>query len=241
MDNMFTPVDADQHDDNPLEAIAQKFGVAITPETEKIIRSKADADTYIRQIQRENEELRGKVSSQATVDEIMTQIKAFAPKPTATNEPSQVPQTPSPATPDELESIVSSLLEKKRTEERVRSNQESVKDKLLERWGSDAQNNLNKKAKELNVSLDYLQKIALDSPSAFFALVGLNQTVATPAPVVAPRSHNQMSVQPTGGEKRTQGFYNQLKAKDFKTYISPKVQNQMMKDALTMGESFFDV
>lgn len=241
MDNMFTPVETDQSDANPLEAIAQKFGVQVTPETEKIIRAKAEADTFIRQIQRENEELRGKVSSQATVDEIMTQIKAFAPKPTALNEPPQAPQTSSPATPDELEQVVTSLLEKKRNEDRIKSNREAVEAKVLERWGSDAQLNLNKKAKELNVSLDYLQKIALDSPSAFFALVGLNQTQATPAPVVAPRSFNQPPSQNLGGDKRTRAYYNQLKAKDFTTYISPKVQNQMMKDALQLGEAFFDV
>jgi hypothetical protein len=239
MADIFSPVETDDNQiDNPLEVLVgegKKFA-----DVSALAKAKLEADNFIKQIERENAELRAKVSSQATVDEIMTQIKTLAPRP-APVEPHNEPPKANPATPEELEQVVASLLEKRTAADRISKNRQTVEEKVLEKWGSDAQININKKAKELNVSVDYLQKVASDSPSVFFRLVGLDQTPAPVAPVVAPRSNQQISPQPTGGEKRTQAYYNGLKSRDFKTYISPKVQNQMMKDALQLGEGFFDV
>ncbi len=236
MTDLFTSVDIPTNDvTDPLEALVgegKKF-----KDTAALAKSRLEADTFIDQLQRENRELREKTSSQATVDEIMTHIRALAPKPPVV-EPSQTPQNQNQATPDDITRLVSEALQKRTAEERLASNRRLVEEKVLERWGSDAQINLNKKAKELGVSIEHLQKLALETPSIFFEVTGLNRTATSPAPLVAPRSQNQIVPQNSDGSKRNKAFYDGLKARDFQTYISPKVQNQMMKDALAMGDDF---
>lgn len=239
MDNLFAPVDIQTNDDDNLEAVAQKFGVVVTPENEKLVRAKKEADNFIEQLKREADELRKEVSSKQTIDEIMTQIRALSPKPVQV-EPHIEPPKATPASPEELETVVAKLLERRSSEDRVKSNRQLVEEKVLEKWGADAQVNINKKAKELGVTVDHLQKIALDTPSLFFRLTGLDSAPAQAAPLVAPRSTQRVPDAPGSDGKRTKAYYDALKLRNPTEYFSAKVRQQMMKDALAVGEAFFD-
>ena len=239
MTDLFTPVDTDQIDQDPKATLAKKFGDGTTIDVDKLATAKLEADNFIKQIERENAELRKEVSSKATIDEIMTQIRELAPKPPVSQQQPQAPQTPGSGTPEELETVVTTLLAKRQAEDRARTNRDLVEQKVLEKWGADAQLNLNKKAKELGVSLAYLQQIATDSPSAFFTLTGLN-TVAAPAPITpAPRSGFQPPAQADSG-KRTKAYYDRLKVTNPTEYLKKSTQQQYYKDAMSMGQAFFD-
>jgi len=238
MDNLFQPVDIQTNDDtDPYEALVgegKKFADA-----KALAKAKLEADSFIEQLKREADEMRKEVSSKATMDEIMTQIRALSPKPPAT-EPQPEPLKQNPATPEELEKVIADLLEKRTASDRVKSNRQLVEEKVLEKWGADAQINLNKKAKELGVSLEALQKIALDTPSVFFAVTGLDKAPVTPAPLLAPRSTQRVPEAPGSDGKRTKAYYVALKQRNPTEYFSAKVRQQEMKDAIAMGESFFD-
>lgn len=239
MADIFAPIPLDLVDSDPLKIYATKFGDGTTIDVAKLATAKHESDTFIDQLQRENAEMRKQVSSQATMDEIMTQIKALGPKTPALVEPhSEPPKTP--ATADELEVIVANLLKKRQSEDLVKSNTRLVEEKVLAKWGADAQVNINRKAKELGVSVEHLQKIALETPTVFFALTGLDKEVQTPAPIVAPRSRDSgPAPTPTGGE-RTAKFYADMRQRNPTEYFSKKTQQQQMKDALALGERYFD-
>lgn len=236
MSDLFTPADIQTNDvTDPLEALVgegKKFKTVAD-----LAKAKLESDAFIEQLKREAAELRNEVSSKATIDEIMTQIRSLSPKPPVEAQPNPSPANP-PSNPDDLETVVLSLLDKKSKQETLTRNQQLVEQKLTEKWGADAQINLTKRANELGVDLNYLKKMAYESPNSFFELVGLNRQPAASPPLVAPRSG--VNVQPPqDGVNRNQAYYTALKQKNPTEYFSPKVQNQMMKDALNQGSTFF--
>lgn len=238
MADIFAPVPVDLQETDPLKIYAEKFGDGQNIDVAKLAKAKFESDNFIKQLEAEAQEMRKEVSSKATIDEIMTQIRTLGAKPPEVKPP-QEPQNP-PASPEELETLVAKMLERRSAEDRVKSNRQIVEEKVLAKWGADAQININKKAKELGVTVEHLQKIALDTPTVFFALTGLDKEVQAPPPLVAPRSREQAPALPNANGERTRSYYLGLKQRNPTEYFSAKVRQQEMKDALALGERFFD-
>ena len=236
MSDIFTPVDITTPEvDNPLEVLVgegKKFA-----DVAALAKAKLEADSFIEQLKREAQELRQEVSSKATMDEIMTQIRQLAPKPVE-GQPPVTPVVPS-QNQDDLETVVSRLLEQRKNEDKVSHNRSAVEAKIAEKWGADAQLQMNKKAKELGVELSYLQKIATESPSAFFRLVGLDQSPVQAQPVVAPRS-GVNPPQTQGSDVRNDKYWQAVKARNPQEYFSKAAMNQRYKDAMVLGDAFFN-
>lgn len=236
MDDIFTEVDTQTNADDNLEVLAQKFGVTLTPENEKILKAKAESDRFIEQLKRETAELRQEVSSKATIDEILTKIKESQGD---VQPPNPVPQVPNqPDTPD-VESLVTTLIEKREAERLTRQNEQVVADKLREKFGNDAALHLNQKARELNTSVKELQEIARRNPQMFFRLTGLDQAPVSAPTQVAPQS--RLNVPPTPANVRDRKYYENLKRTDKKKYFSPETQLQLYKDqfaALQAGKEW---
>lgn len=237
MDDIFTPPD-DQTTipENAREILVgegKKF-----KDDEALAKGKLEADNYIKQLQRELSEIREHQAKSQTMEEIKTQILDSLKEKT----PVQPPVTP-PANGQNdsvnVEELVNTLLEKKDVERRVQSNREAVSKTLQEKFGSDAQLILNQKAKELNVTLDYLAKVANESPSAFFRLVGLDAPNQSVQAVPAPRA-SQTAPLPQGAGVRNKAHYDKIRAQNPTEYFSQKVQMQMYKDAMSQGDSFYN-
>jgi hypothetical protein len=233
MDNLFTPTDPTTIPENAYEVLVgedKKY-----KDNEALARSKMESDNFIRNLQRELKELRDASSKAATLEEVRTTLLAElkASKDTSLVQPPVTP--PEPDDNPDIETIVSTLLEKKDQERRRMSNQEKVTKTLQDRFGEDAQAHLSQKAKELSVSLDYLAKVANESPEAFFRLVGIDAPkTATGLP--APRP-TQAAPLPQGGV-RNKSYYDKLKASNPTDYFSQKTQMQMYKDWMAQGETF---
>jgi len=238
MADIFATVPVDLTETDPLKIYAEKFGDGTNIDVAKLAKAKFESDNFIKQLEAEAAEMRKEVSSKQTMEEIMTQIKALGTKPTPV-EPPLAPPT-APATPEDIEVTVAKLLERRTVEERAKSNRQVVEEKVLSKWGADAQLNINKKAKELGVTVDYLQKIALDNPNVFFTLTGLDKEPQAPAPVVAPRSRELAPAPQNQTGERTRSYYIALKQRNPTEYFSTKIRQQEMKDALALGERFFD-
>lgn len=239
MADIFAPVPTDLVETDPLKIYASKFGDGTNIDVAKLAHAKYESDSFIDTLKRENEEMRKEVSSKATIDEIMTQIRNLAPKPSQV-EPLQTPPNPNPATPEDIEKTVAALLEQRSVKDRAEANRRSVEEKVLAKWGVDAQININRKAKELGVTVEHLQKIALETPTVFFALTGLDKEPQTPAPIVAPRSRELSPAPQSQTGERTRAYYVALKQREPTKYFSKEIRQQEMKDALALGERFFD-
>lgn len=235
MDDIFQEVQIETEDQDSIYETLVGDGKKYS-DNEALAKAKREADRFIEQLKQEAAELRQEVAKKATIDEILTQIRQAQPA-TPSSHP-QVPEKKEEVQQTDIEALVSQLLEKKETEKRVKSNAQVVEEKLREKYGADAPVFLNKKAKELNVSIEYLKRVATDSPAAFFKLTDIDRDRSAPPAPSAPRSGYQAPVQ---SGTRDRQFYEKLKASDRTAYFSPKVQNQLYKDmeaALKAGKEW---
>lgn len=226
MSDLFAPV---QTNDEDLAGLKEKFGNDI----DKLAKGKLDADLTIQARERELAELRAQLKSQSTLDEILTQIRTATP--VLSEKPAPAPSETQ--TPD-VKSIVAQMIAERDLEARKEANKALVEKALLDKFGADTQLHVNKKAAELGVSLAELQAMALEKPKVFLTLFGTQPQVNPSAP--APRNQF-VAPAPTGALDRTAKFYDNLKRTNPSEYFSPKVQNQQMKDAMRLGERYFDL
>lgn len=231
MSDLFTPAAPDQVVAT-LEALVGEDKKYKT--VDDLAKAAVEKDRYIAQLQSEMAEARKEIGSKATLDEIMTKIREMTPS--APPSPSAQPGPESEK--QDVTELVSKMLEEREQTQKVESNKSLVERTLLEKWGNDANLNLNKKASELGVTLDYLKRLSLESPKVFFNLVGLDKVQTTTPAAPAPRG--SVTLPPSGSGERTKSFYDNIKKANPAEYFSPKIQNQMYKDAMRLGESFFD-
>lgn len=202
---------------------------------EDLARSKLEADRFIDQLKRENEEMRKEVQEKISMDEFMTKVRDGL---TPANPPEgsrDTPQNPKPDTPD-LEKAIAEAIIKREAYNKNQSNLQKVEQVLSEKWGEQAQTKLNQKARELGVSVDYLKGLATNSPDLFYTAVGIAGTKAAPT-VTPPASQRAPQLQTQGGD-RGPDYYAQLKANDRKKYFSQEVQMQQYRDMMANPEAF---
>lgn len=229
MDDIFNP--SDDTTDIPENAYEVLVGEGKKfRDNEALAKSTFHKDSFINQLQRENAELRQAQQKAMTIEEIKTMILAAKPSQEVQTPPNgQPPVTPPAPTTQEtdLEALVATLLEKKESESKAKTNREKVTETLKEKFGADSQMILNQKAKELNLSLEYLSKIANDSPNAFFRLIGVDTQVHTPQ-TAAPRSTTSVPLT----DNSRQAYWENMKKSNPGEYFSQKNMMQRYKEAM---------
>lgn len=238
---------------NYLEELVGEGKKFKTPE--ELAKGKAEADLFIKSLLDEMKEVKDELNKRMTVEDLMNSLKGTREQTTMTNgdnfntsENTHTSHGDTGTNSLDLETIRKALkdeLAQEKEKARRQANVAEVVNKLREQHGDNVSAYLNTKAKELNVDITYLRELAEDKPSVFYQLVGNSQTSNDPfrsGPVTPPRSQVTTGVTPTKsyGEHKTKSYYEQLKLKDKKAYFSPQVRVQMHKDALALGESFFD-
>lgn len=239
MTDLFQPLNVETNDTivatfEALVGDGKKFKTA-----DDLAKAKAESDRFIQQVQRENDELRKEVASKQTIDEILTKVREMSNQPQIAQPPVTPPANSDSGKEVDIESVVATLLQKREVENTVKSNTEIVSKVLTEKFGADAQIHLNKKASELGVSLDYLRRIAIESPKAFFSLIGVSEVRPQTQPVAAPRAPGQSAPPQAHDGTRNKNYYDSIKAKNPTEYFSSKTQQQMYKDAMAQGDSFY--
>lgn len=145
---------------------------------------------------------------------------------------------------EDLDTRIAKALENKTTQERLQANADLVQDVLVERLGSveAATEAVISKARELGVDGKYMKETAANSPKAFFSLLGIDPaTKPTSSTTPAPRSDvNPNMVNPTAPKPRTYKFHEEVRKSNSKLYNSVSYQQQLMKDAMEMGDDFFN-
>lgn len=232
MEELFQQIDTSTPDESALmEALVSRFGDG----DERLKKAKLESDRHIAKIERENAELRQKVTSQSTLDEIMTQIKSMNNKEV---QPQINPPAQQPGKPDEdsVKSLLESMLAEREAKSKINQAKAMVEQELTKRFGADAQLHVNKKAQELGLPISQLAELALSMPSAFLKLFETSKP-EVPQP---PSLRNRQEIQPSISGQRDYAFYQKLKTQNPTEYFSPKIQNQMYSDAMKMGESFYN-
>jgi hypothetical protein len=170
----------------------------------------------------------------------LTQIRSLSPKePTSQQSVNQNPNPTDAIDNSKIEELVSSIFSKKEQETKLEQNKRLVAEKLVDVWGNDANLHLNKKAKELNVSLSELQRLGESNPSVLFSALGILNNTSNPNKTVAPPGSANTGFVGTASVKN-KAYYDKMKQTDKLKYLSKETQMEMMKEAMKQGDAFFN-
>lgn len=209
---------------------------------DELAKAYQHASTYIEQLKTENSGIREDLNKRATAEEILEQIRKGADRPSGNTEEITPPVVKPPVSDDDLVNRIREVTTAERERERIAINVTTVADALVATYGSEAKANevVRAKAAELGVSTQWLQDVAARSPKAFFVTIGISEPTQTTNSAPKQDANPQALAANTGGaiKPATYAFYENLRRTDSKLYWTPKVQNQMMKDAIAKGDAF---
>lgn len=209
---------------------------------EVIAKGKIDADNHIEQLKAQIKELEGKAAQNGKLDEILAKIGQEAAKPPTANTQSSEGDTKRANTQpvlsdDQIQSLVEKTLTERERKQTVSQNLVQVNTQLEQLFGTEAKKQVEEKAKELGMSLERIQEIASESPTAFFTLIGekpkefkpsLNSTIRTDG------------LQQRSSDVRNNKYYQDLRRSNQHQFYSASVQKQMMEDRQRLGASFYN-
>ena len=208
-----------------------------------LAKGKLEADEFISNLEKQNEELRAELNKQDHAKELLEKLQAKQNEtPPAGNQlevkgsTGQENTTPQ-FSEDELKALVMSTLET-RDAETVRSgNIAAVDAKLNELYGTEVDKVMSQRSVELGMSKERLGELAAESPSAFMKLIGEEVKVEANPVTKGTINTSTDSFTMQSGE-RDWKYYQELRRKDRRTYFSPAVQKQMMQDKIRLGDKF---
>ncbi len=225
---------------NYLEYVKTKFNKDGNVDIEGLARGKYESDKHIETLTRENAELRTKADQGMSVKDLLEELRKqqIVPVPANNGEPTPVNPPANQSNPDDLAKLVKDTLNQTELERREAANKATVVSKLNEEFGANSGTELAKKASELGISVKRLEEIGKESPVALFNLLGLNGNRNVPGSAKPPTGRVQMPDTNTGD--RTKRYYDELYRTNPKARHDAKITAQEHRDALRLGERFFD-
>jgi hypothetical protein len=129
-------------------------------------------------------------------------------------------------------------LERATKEKSFADNVNAVSEKLSNFYGgtAKAQEAIQRKAKELQVSPEWLMDVAGRSPAAFYSTVGIDQrSISTPT------SESDVNTSAFGRDtnKKNFSYYENIRKTDPKLYYSKELQKEMFSTAREAGAKFY--
>ena len=234
-----------ESNDNPLLQLVgdgKKFATV-----DELARGKLEADQFIEQLQNENKlareqltELESKKAKEASVADLVDAVKNANKQ--ATEEGNQ------PISEDRLSTMVREIMEGESEAQTRATNRARANKAVLDKVSGDveaAKSYVAEKAKELNMSVDNLQALSEESPSAFLKLIGSEPNTGSQSAASLPGAANSGSFE--SGAKQdvvdgvhTKHYYDKLKADlgPAKYWNNTKIQAQYLKDATALGDRF---
>ncbi len=203
-----------------------------------LAKGKWHSDTMIETLKAEVAALKEQAANGANVNTLLEEIRKLKGEPDDNGGQPPVQSQSNPPPQTNIEELVLSTLDKAKQAEQVKNNKNAVISKLNEVWGADAGKNLQKTASQLGVSVDYLNDVAQQSPQAFFKLTGLDTNRSAPGSATVPTS--TVNLGGSNSNVRDAKFYRELKQSNPKLYNESKTKVQMHRDALALGEAFFN-
>lgn len=134
---------------------------------EDALKSVPHAQTHIQKLEDEAKQLREELAKRRTAEELLEEIKR-----------GQIPQQQTTgsveANPEVLSQIVEQVLEKKTFQQQAQQNTKSVADKFTAVYGDKAEQVYNDIARNMGMSPQELNMLAVKSPNAVLKLAGLD-------------------------------------------------------------------
>jgi len=215
-------------------------------DAQALARGKKEADDFIEELKRQNEELRKELDKQDYAKELLENMKTENQHLHTKEAPVDEDHTKSKVEGSEgsdvdIESIVEQALSKREQANKAQGNRTKVNQKLHEVWGDKAAEMLRERANELDLDFDSLKEVSERSPTAFFRMLGIDSNSNKPPASPPKGDKNTMAYESssanTSGD-RTWAWYEELRRNNRRKYFSPEVQRQLMEDKRRMGDKF---
>lgn len=210
------------------------------PET--LAKGKLEADGYIKTLEDQLSQMREDMKKQDYQAQILEQLQNKAAESTTANtvEPNNngsinEQNTTGVVNEETLKSLVEQTLTQREKDNTVQQNLTQVDMELDKSFGTEATATVEKKAKELGMSMERLRDIAAESPSAFFTLIGEPQKTFNPMVSGSVRTEG---VNMQASSERNWEYYQKLRRENRNLYYTPKVQQQMFADQQRLGDKF---
>lgn len=228
-------------EDNPLAPFVAKYH-----DEKGIAKALIEKDNFIKRLQRETAELRTEVAGRSRVEEVVDRLLSQKNQQPAGNQTQPNADDAGNGNGSIKQGLteedVRSILDGERNKLIAEQNVKTAKTKLQELYGDEWPKVVAKKGKEIGESREFFDALARKNPSALLAILGSPEKKPG-VPSMFDGTVNTTSAVLQSGESgtvRNYAYYNKLKAANPKDYMSPRVQNQMHKDAIAQGPSFFN-
>ena len=212
---------------------------------EVLAKGKLEADGYIKTLEEQLAAMREDLGKQEYSKQLLDQLQNKATAPTNVN--AVVPNnkdngstntdgnTQPQVSEESLKSLVEQTLTKRDQDNTVKQNLAIVDGELEKSYGTEAVSVIQKKASELGMTVQRMQDIAAESPTAFFALLGEQKKSFSPMVQGSVRTEG---VNMQASTERDWNYYQNLRRENKSAYYSPKVQQQLMNDRQRLGSKF---
>ena len=210
---------------------------------EALAKGKAEADSFIERLKKENSEMREtlsvadkKVAEATTMDAIMERIR----KATKPEEPGNQPTA---LTSEDIQKLVAQETTTLDNAKQAQANKEVMQARLLKHFGNDtakARVHVEMRAKELGVTPSSIRDTAATSPKSALTLLGIEEERKAPGSGPAhslPGAHSDNPL--PAGSTRNFRYYNEMRKKLGTKFFATDIQQQKMRDIETMGEDAF--
>lgn len=141
--------------------------------------------------------------------------------------------------PDDIEKLLESKLTAREQARREEANYKMVEAKLTEHYGPQFASVLKQQVDQLGLDKDFVNDLARKHPAVLFRTLGI-EGQKTGENFQSPPTSSQRRDPFAPTTKRTNAYYQKLRKEKPVEYRSPKIQDQMLKDAIELGDAFND-
>jgi len=223
-----TPIDVGLND---LVGEGQKY-----KSPDELAKAYANLEAHSRKIEAENAKIRAERDTREAGN---TSTKQGQDDLDPADQPDKSPKQEAPKRSDDvdLRSQIREEVTKLSEEEKLARNLETTASKMAEVYGSpqEATAAIKAKAAELDVGVDWLRNMAATSPKLFFNTMGVDapqRSTSTPSSGNGARFGQQDTT-------RNFEYFDKMRRDNPKQYFSAATQQEMLKQARTMGGDFY--
>lgn len=250
--NLFQQDDPETID---LEQYIGEGGKFYDPDKEvmlqKVTKAKAESDFHIRRVEKEKAQLyedfvkeREMNMTRAKLEELEQRIAdrlSNSERPSSSdlpnaNEDRKLPQYD----PSKIDEMLNEKLTQREMTKKFEENARLVKDKIVERYGSNYHNALKSQIDTLGITEEEFNAMAARSPKVLIKSLGLDQATKTEN-FQTPFTSNQRSENfAPSGKKRNWAYYEDMRKTKPELYHNPRTLVQMDKDAQDQKAAFYN-
>jgi|TARA_R110002074_G_scaffold7091_9_gene30907 hypothetical protein len=208
---------------------------------EDLAKGKAASDTHIDNLESQLAGMKEELDKRMTSEDQITRLLSERNQERQEN-PSVGGTTPT-VSQEELAELVRQTVDQSKSEDTAKGNETKANEHLHKLYGDKASEVVANKARELGLSVDFMQSVARKSPEAFYNTLGIESSRQS-VPTLSGDSvntevlHNQPGS--SGPKPNTYAWYEAKRKENPRQFWDAKVQAQLFKDRQEMGDGFYN-